>query len=45
MALATAGREKVLSSYDLYTNIGKLTEVFERHGLSSVEGRALEVAS
>jgi glycosyltransferase involved in cell wall biosynthesis len=47
MALATAGREKVLSSYDLYTNIGKLTAVFERHGLrgGGMESRALEVAS
>jgi colanic acid/amylovoran biosynthesis glycosyltransferase len=47
MALATAGREKVLSSYDLYTNIGKLTAVFERHGLrgSGMESRAPEVAS
>jgi colanic acid/amylovoran biosynthesis glycosyltransferase len=34
MALAKAGRQKVLSSYDLYTNIETLGEVFEKYGLN-----------
>ena len=33
--IASAGRRKVLSSYDLATNIGHLIEVFEQHGLTS----------
>lgn len=33
--LAKAGRAKVLSSYDLYTNIETLSGVFEKYGLSS----------
>nr|WP_281383431.1 glycosyltransferase family 4 protein [Granulicella aggregans] len=47
MTLARAGREKVLSSYDLYTNIGTLARVFERHGLSTggLASRAPEVSS
>jgi glycosyltransferase involved in cell wall biosynthesis len=47
LALGSEGREKVLSSYDLYTNIGKLTGVFERHGLngSGLESCVPEVPS
>jgi len=32
--IATAGRHKVLSTYDLSTNIGHLIDVFEQHGLT-----------
>jgi glycosyltransferase involved in cell wall biosynthesis len=32
--IATAGRRKVLSNYDLSTNIGHLIDVFEQHGLA-----------
>lgn len=35
LSLAMAGKEKALSSYDLYTNIETLIGVFERHGLTS----------
>ncbi len=32
--IASAGRHKVLSRYDLSTNIGHLIDVFEQHGLT-----------
>jgi glycosyltransferase involved in cell wall biosynthesis len=34
LRLAAAGRRKVLSTYDLSTNIGYLIQVFERYGLA-----------
>ena len=35
--IAKAGRRKVLSDYDLATNIRRLASVFEQHGLSAAE--------
>ena len=37
---ASAGRRKVLSSYDLATNIGHLVDVFEQHGLTCASSPA-----
>lgn len=34
-AIASEGRRKVLSNYDLATNIGHLIDVFEQHGLAA----------
>lgn len=43
--LATAGRDKVLSSYDLYKNVEKLIRVFEKHGLALGRLEDMSVAS
>jgi glycosyltransferase involved in cell wall biosynthesis len=44
-AVATAGREKVLSSYDLYTNIDRLIAVFEENGVNGRDPRRTFTAS